>query len=457
VGIASSLAEPDPQDSGKSASDAMIQSVRREADLFDRLLQDHARMQKQDVELLKNWSHQMLEADLTINTGQADRVAAYFSHLERLRKLHGAIRTAAAPGSYSSENAKLAALVQDQVKHAGEQLETEKRALGGFGADRLATLMSRMSGSGAEGYAGQMAGMMQPMMGRGGEQGGAGRMAGMMGGSRVPAAAESVQPKRKGQDVRNLDRVAKRRAAQRKNESAQDTSAESPKSEPSTPTESNATQGRRAADNSAPSAGMGMTGGMGGRMGMGGMGGMGGGMGGMGGGMGGMGGGMGGMGGGMGGMAMGMDPQAMNRQLRRMIAGNAVEVASRDPNPKSKEILKKLELAIPMSFANETALKDVLEHIKGTTAGPNGSPIPVYVDPKGLEEAEASLDSPVRMELEGVSLKTSLRLILKQLGLAYCVRDGVLIISSVPGIRWELMEASSELEAINPPKEGGLQ
>ncbi len=34
---------------------------------------------------------------------------------------------------------------------------------------------------------------------------------------------------------------------------------------------------------------------------------------------------------------------------------------------------------------------------------------------------------------------------LKQLGLAYCVRDGVLIISSVQGVREELAEAAREL------------
>ena len=54
-------------------------------------------------------------------------------------------------------------------------------------------------------------------------------------------------------------------------------------------------------------------------------------------------------------------------------------------------------------------------------------------------------ESTVMMDLEGVPLKTSLRLVLKQLGLAYCVRDGVLIISSVEGIREELAEAAREL------------
>ena len=101
-------------------------------------------------------------------------------------------------------------------------------------------------------------------------------------------------------------------------------------------------------------------GGMGGGMsGMGGgMGGMGGGMGGMGGGMGGMGGGMGGMGGGMGGMGggmmAGMSPEAINRGLRWSNAALAAEVASRDIEPKSKMLFKKLEEPVSMSFAEAT-------------------------------------------------------------------------------------------------------
>ena len=97
-----------------------------------------------------------------------------------------------------------------------------------------------------------------------------------------------------------------------------------------------------------------------------------------------------------------------------------------------------------MSFAHDTPLEDVLKYIKQATTGSQGNPsspgIPIYVDPKGLQEADKQLSSPVVMELEGVPLKTSLRLILKQLDLAYCVRDGVLIISSVQGISEELQE-----------------
>jgi hypothetical protein len=42
--------------------------------------------------------------------------------------------------------------------------------------------------------------------------------------------------------------------------------------------------------------------------------------------------------------------------------------------------------------------------------------------------------------------------LLKQLGLAYCVREGVLIISSVQGITEELSEAEAESEAKDPQR-----
>jgi len=181
---------------------------------------------------------------------------------------------------------------------------------------------------------------------------------------------------------------------------------------------------------------MGMMGGMGGGMGMGMGGGMGGGMG------------M-GMGGGMGGM---MSAEGRNRLLRTTIASSAAIVAARETNPKSKAIFKKLEEPISMSFANETPLDDILKYIKQATTTKTYSGLPIYVDPKGLKEAEKSLTSTATIDLDGPPLKTTLRLLLKQLDLAYCVRDGVLIISSVPGIAEELDEAKSELEANDPPK-----
>ena len=52
------------------------------------------------------------------------------------------------------------------------------------------------------------------------------------------------------------------------------------------------------------------------------------------------------------------------------------------------------------------------------------------MDPIGLQEAEKSLTSTVQMDLEGVPLRRTLELVLRQLGLIYYVFDGMLYITS---------------------------
>jgi hypothetical protein len=202
-----------------------------------------------------------------------------------------------------------------------------------------------------------------------------------------------------------------------------------------------------------PAGGMG---GMGGGMAMsGGMGGMGGDMGGLG--MGGMGGGPAGLGragAGMGGMGGTGDHRG--RFLGLALVSQATELAIREHNPKSKQVLKKLEEPISMSFVNETPLEDVLKYIKQATTSKTYAGIPIYLDPAGLQELDKTKTSTViDIDLEGIPLKTTLRIMLRQLGLAYCVRDGVLIISSPERIFEELREAQQELDKVSEMKEQG--
>ena len=112
----------------------------------------------------------------------------------------------------------------------------------------------------------------------------------------------------------------------------------------------------------------------------------------------------------------------------RVASSFLASLMSRDT--KSKAILVKLDEPISMSFANETPLEDVLKYIKSASQGPNDTGIPIYVDPIGLYEAEKTMTSPVTLDVEGVPLKTTLRLVLNQLGLTYAVRDGLLTITS---------------------------
>jgi RNA polymerase sigma factor (sigma-70 family) len=157
-----------------------------------------------------------------------------------------------------------------------------------------------------------------------------------------------------------------------------------------------------------------------------------------------------------GGMGGGDTAETIEFKNRLEIAQLGAALATKEKNPRNQVVLRALDEPISMSFANETPLDDVLKYIKAATTKSNRAPIPIYVDPLGLQHAERSINSTVTINLEGIPLKTSLRLILKQLGLAYCVRDGVLIISSVQGICEELAEQASELRVTDPGAAGSM-
>jgi hypothetical protein len=97
-----------------------------------------------------------------------------------------------------------------------------------------------------------------------------------------------------------------------------------------------------------------------------------------------------------------------------------------EADPKSLTVLAKLEEQLPMQFASETPLEDVLKYIKQATGGV----VPIYVDPQGLQDAERTMTSTITIDLEGIPLRRTLQLMLKQLGLVYFVDDGVLCITS---------------------------
>jgi hypothetical protein len=83
-----------------------------------------------------------------------------------------------------------------------------------------------------------------------------------------------------------------------------------------------------------------------------------------------------------------------------------------------------------MPFGTETPLRNVFQHIRESARDPQGKMIPIYVDPIGLQEAEKTLDSPILIQLEDVPVRTTLRLILRQLNLIYKVEDGMLKITA---------------------------
>jgi hypothetical protein len=85
------------------------------------------------------------------------------------------------------------------------------------------------------------------------------------------------------------------------------------------------------------------------------------------------------------------------------------------------------------AYGKAMPLEDVLKMVKTRTKGtwmPNG--FPIYVDPIGLQEAEKTMMTPVGTDpADGpLPLGDHLRRILKPMGLAYKVEDGLLVITS---------------------------
>ncbi len=119
--------------------------------------------------------------------------------------------------------------------------------------------------------------------------------------------------------------------------------------------------------------------------------------------------------------------------LKLAVAGGREQSGPLDAHDdRSQRIIEVLAKPISMHFGEETPLADVLKHIKASTKGPAfGDGLPIYVDPIGLSEADKTMTSTVRsVEVDGVPLRTTLKLLLNQLDLTYVVHDGLLRITS---------------------------
>jgi hypothetical protein len=124
-----------------------------------------------------------------------------------------------------------------------------------------------------------------------------------------------------------------------------------------------------------------------------------------------------------------------NDFLNALRAGHAAVLNSFPDSAESidaanERILKALEQPVSMPFPIDSPLEDVLKYIKQATTTPTFPGIPIYIDPLGLQEAERSLTSTVTIDLQGVPLRETLHLCLKQLGLDYSVTNGHVLITN---------------------------
>jgi len=87
----------------------------------------------------------------------------------------------------------------------------------------------------------------------------------------------------------------------------------------------------------------------------------------------------------------------------------------------------KIEAALDASLrlsSDDAPLREVIDYVQQSTR------IPIIIDTRGLDDAGITSDTPVTVHLRGVSLRSALRLMLRELDLTYRIDDGLLIITT---------------------------
>jgi tetratricopeptide (TPR) repeat protein len=108
-----------------------------------------------------------------------------------------------------------------------------------------------------------------------------------------------------------------------------------------------------------------------------------------------------------------------------LLAEDECEVPGDTAEEREKAIERTLRKPVSLNF-KETPLKQVLEDL----ADANG--INIVIDKPALQEEGVTLESPISMKLDQVSLKSALNLILHQVHLTYVIKDEVLQITTEP-------------------------
>ena len=91
---------------------------------------------------------------------------------------------------------------------------------------------------------------------------------------------------------------------------------------------------------------------------------------------------------------------------------------------KEREIERKLTAPVPMLNFSNVPLKDVVKELQATQG------INIFLDQRSLNEQGVSLEQPISLRLENMSMKSALNLILKQAHLTYIIKDEVLQITT---------------------------
>ena len=142
--------------------------------------------------------------------------------------------------------------------------------------------------------------------------------------------------------------------------------------------------------------------------------------------------------------------QRQQHQHAEVIA-KAKAALEKGVRPSSPRVLgmTELEKKIIASFDKKTTIQAAempLTGVCGLLSQMHG--IPVLVDRRSLEEIGLTSDTPINVSLKGVTLRSALRLILRDLDLTYLVKDEVLQITTL-----EAAEQNLEIRMYKLPRD----
>jgi hypothetical protein len=116
-----------------------------------------------------------------------------------------------------------------------------------------------------------------------------------------------------------------------------------------------------------------------------------------------------------------------------------------DPRASRPSIEERLTRPVRLPFAEETSLAEVAQWLHKTLEAP------VVIDRAAIERVGLTRETTVQLELDGIRLKTALRLLLDQVGLAYRVEaeDNLIVLTDPQGASEPLPRIFDELEALH--------
>jgi type II secretory pathway component GspD/PulD (secretin) len=121
--------------------------------------------------------------------------------------------------------------------------------------------------------------------------------------------------------------------------------------------------------------------------------------------------------------------------LAGLLLSSVLASAAAPPRLSSSQVQQ--QLLTPVRVCCEgTPLRQVLDDVSDSTG------VKIVADLPALQQANISLDLPVTVKIDQVSLKSTLRLMLRAYHLAYFVKDEVVVVTTEEAARGQLRAAS---------------